>query len=545
MVLLPCQELEMRDADKTREQLIEELARMRVSVAEPKQAEERLIRSENKYHFLMENAGEAILIVQDGMLKFANRRTVELFDCPEETIISKPFVTFIHPEDRDMVFHRYSQRLKGEELSDVCPFRVLRKDGTVKWVEVHAVLVLWEGAPATLSFLHDISELKQAEDALRRSEERLRLTLEAINDGVWDWNVVTGAAIFSPRWYTMLDYEPHEFPSTYASWKSLIHPDDIDWVEREIKQHLASGKGYSMEIRMRTKAGAWRWILTRGKVVDRDAAGCPVRMVGTHSDITERKQGEEERRELEAQLQQNQKIEALGTLAGGIAHDFNNIIGIIMSSAEVAGLSLSQDCKARRRIEEILEATQRARELVRQILTFSYRQERERKPLQLAPTLNDVLKLLRTAMPATVEVRREIQMADNDALILGDPTQIHQLLMNLVTNAVHAMEGKAGVLRIALEPVHFTAVDSGKPLELGPGEYLKLTVADTGHGIDQEIMDRIFNPYYTTKGPGEGTGLGLSVVHGIVKDYQGVVTVESRPGVGTAFHVYLPRLKGA
>ena len=269
----------------------------------------------------------------------------------------------------------------------------------------------------------------------------------------------------------------------------------------------------------------------------------PVGLRGISVDITERKEAEEARAKLEAQLRQAQKMEAIGTLAGGIAHDFNNILAAIMGNTEMALLDVKKNSHVGQRLAQILKASDRARELVKQILSFSRRSEQEKRKVKISPIIKEALKLLRASLPATIEIRQEI-VAESGAL-LADPIQIHQVLMNLCTNAAHAMREKGGVLEVSLTDMELGPDRLAQVPDLNPGPYLKLTVRDTGHGIPPEIIGRIFDPYFTTKEPGEGTGLGLAVVLGIVKSHGGAVQVESEPGVGTAFHLYFPKVEVA
>ena len=241
---------------------------------------------------------------------------------------------------------------------------------------------------------------------------------------------------------------------------------------------------------------------------------------------------------MEKVLRQAQKMEAIGTLAGGIAHDFNNILGAVLGYTEMARTVLDENNPCKRYLDQVLKAGERAKDLVKQILTFSRQSDEKPQPMKLSPIVKEALKLLRASLPSTIEIRQSIQSEPDT--ILADPTHIHQILMNLCTNAAHAMRGANGTLKIALAPVKITYSDIVNHRDLFPGKYLKLTVGDTGHGIDPLIMDRIFDPFFTTKNPGEGTGMGLSVVYGIVKGYDGTIIVESEVGRGAQFHVYLP-----
>ncbi len=248
-----------------------------------------------------------------------------------------------------------------------------------------------------------------------------------------------------------------------------------------------------------------------------------------------------ERKKLEAQLQQSQKMESIGTLAGGIAHDFNNILSPIMIHSEMVMMKLSPDSSIQFNLKEILKAAERATDMVKQILTFSRQKKGKRAAIKINPTLKEVLEMLRSSIPTTIDIHQDLK-AESD-IVLADPTQIHQILLNLATNAAHAMREKGGTLKVSLVQEDLDSEAVTEYSDLNPGSYLKLIVSDTGSGIDDETMQRIFEPYFTTKGPGEGTGMGLAVIHGIVKNYGGDITVESELGKGTTFNVYLPRIE--
>jgi PAS domain S-box-containing protein len=260
-------------------------------------------------------------------------------------------------------------------------------------------------------------------------------------------------------------------------------------------------------------------------------------------DITKQKKAEKEKAALQEKLQQAQKMEAIGTLAGGIAHDFNNILAAIIGYAELAGLDIGENTKAKYNLQQSMKAALRAKDLVHQILTFSRQGSQDRKPLDIRPIVKEGLKFLRSSLPATVEIRQEM---DKDLGVLeGDPTQVYQVLMNLCTNAAHAMEEKGGVLEVSLANVDANGKTLATNSGIGPGPYVRLRVGDTGHGIPAEIRERIFDPYFTTKEVGKGTGLGLAVVHGIVESCGGGIAVSSEVGKGSVFDVYFPRIEAA
>ncbi len=244
---------------------------------------------------------------------------------------------------------------------------------------------------------------------------------------------------------------------------------------------------------------------------------------------------------LQQQIRQRQKLEAIGTLAGGIAHDFNNILAAIIGFAQVTLDDTPKGSQQRERMQHILKAGLRGRDLVKQILTFSQQAEQERKPIQLAPVISESLKLLRGSLPAGIDLRQGIR---SKAWVSGDPSQLRQMVMNLSTNAAHAMREKGGVLTVNLADAGFASRTRASHPEMKPGRYAKLTVSDTGCGIEKGIIERIFDPFFTTKQAGVGVGLGLSIVHGIVKSHDGLIVVTSEPGMGSTFTVFLPAVKG-
>jgi PAS domain S-box-containing protein len=255
--------------------------------------------------------------------------------------------------------------------------------------------------------------------------------------------------------------------------------------------------------------------------------------VANSRDITEKKL-------LQEQLIQAQKMEAIGTLAGGIAHDFNNILSAIMGYTELSLDRLKKEPLIKENLSEVLKAAKRARDLVKQILTFSRQTEQEMRPIQIKPIVVEALKLLRASIPKTIEIRKNI---DCDATVLADPTQIHQVLMNLCTNASHAMQQNDGVLEVNLTGVTIDSDFIAQHPEITAGNYLRIEISDSGCGMTRESMARIFNPFFTTKDRGKGTGMGLSVVHGIAKSHGGTITVSSEPGKGSTFNVYLPMME--
>lgn len=375
---------------------------------------------------------------------------------------------------------------------------------------------------------------RHAEGALRESEELYRTLAERSFTNVYV--IQNGRFCFvNSNTVKTFGYPPDEIIGQRSL--NFVHEDDREQVKTYSHDMLLGHRLSPYEYRLVTHAGEQRWMLETVTTIQ--YAGRPA-VLGTAMDISEQKKAEVERQALETQLRQAQKMEAIGTLAGGIAHDFNNILAAIIGYAELAYLKNHQD-GGKRYLEEVLKACERARELIKQILTFSRSNEQTLEPVHITAVIKEAAKLLRASLPATIDIRLDIN-AQND-VVRADPTQIHQVLMNLCTNAAHSMNGKGGRLTIGVGDGQEVA---GAPsLVIGEsrmqsGPCLELRVSDTGHGIPKTILDRIFDPFFTTKEVGKGTGMGLSVVHGIVKSHSGWIHVESEPDLGSTFRIFLP-----
>jgi PAS domain S-box-containing protein len=377
---------------------------------------------------------------------------------------------------------------------------------------------------------------RRASEALRASEERLMQVLDATTDGFWDWNLDTDAVEFSPRWFEMLHESVETGETTSAGWFERVHPDDRDASRGAFMAHLrGETPAWQSEQRVRDGHGEWRWILTRGRVVDRDAGGRAHRAVGTHTDIASRRQ-------LEEQLRQAQKMEAVGQLAGGIAHDFNNLLTAVIGHAMLLTGKLEEADPAFTHAVEIRKAADRAAQLTQQLLAFSRKQLLMPQVLDLSAVVSDTELMLSRVITSNIELATDCR--PGATFVRADPGQVQQVLLNLVVNARDAMPSGG---RLLIE-VFSSRTDQPVPSEYGsvpPGDWVVLAVTDTGEGIDPALMPRIFEPFFTTKEQGKGTGLGLATVYGIVAQSDGHVWVHSEQGIGTSFRIYLPRVDAA
>jgi PAS domain S-box-containing protein len=384
----------------------------------------------------------------------------------------------------------------------------------------------------------DITDLRRTEEALRESEERYRLLVESASETVL-LRRGDGIIVYANPAALELLHATKREELVGRNYLDFVHPDGREESVRRIRRSLAEG--------WVAPRREHRLVALDGQVIDVESTGLALiyrgqrHLLGVFHDITERKKGEKEKVALQEQLQHAQKMEAIGTLAGGIAHDFNNILTAILGYAELASFNMPEDSDAQNNIQQALKAARRAKDLVKQILAFSRQGQQERKPLDIRPIVKEGIKFLRASLPSTIEIRQSIE--GELGVIEADPTQIHQVLMNLCTNASHAMRERGGILEVSLTKFDLLPGLSSPYPAMGPGPYLKLRVKDTGSGIPAEVLPKIFDPYFTTKEVGEGTGLGLAVVHGIIKSYKGGITVSSEPGKGTTFEIYIPRIE--
>ncbi len=380
----------------------------------------------------------------------------------------------------------------------------------------------------------DITERKRAEENFRSKEERFRALYQGSPTPTFTWQRQGDD-------FVLIDHNLAADEVTQGLVKQYLgrsanemfkhRPDTLDVLNKCLSKHeLIKSETVSEHF-------------FPGRHISAQYAFVPPDLILVHTeDLTERKKAEEEKKEMEIHLRRAQKMEAVGTLAGGIAHDFNNILGIILGNTELALMDVPDWNPIKRNLDEIRTACIRAKDLVRQILSFSRQSMGERRPFNMTPIVQESVKLLRASIPKTIKIQESI--ACDDDTVFADPTQINQVLLNLCTNASHAMRKEGGTLEVCLDNIDLEDYDRASPRNVTPGRYVRLTVSGTGHGIDPKDLNKIFDPYFTTKGVGEGTGLGLSVAHGIVSTCGGEINVESDPGKGSTFEVLLSIAEG-
>ena len=382
----------------------------------------------------------------------------------------------------------------------------------------------------------DITERKKVELSLRENHQVMLKSQRLAKLGNWKWDVTTGKVEWSEEVYRIFGLNPSEFQPQIDSIMSYFHPDDQHQNEEIMQAAIMNGEQYSYETRILLPDNSVHNLYSISEGIF-DKRGNLTHMTGIVQDVTELRQVEEEKKLLQSQLIQSQKLESIGNLAGGIAHDFNNILSSVIGFTELALDEVEKETTIEDSLQEVYAAGKRAKDLVKQILAFARQSDEKLKPIQVDLIVKEVLQFIRSSIPTTIEIKQDIE---SESLIIGNPTQIHQVLMNLCTNAAHAMEDEGGILDVILKDVVIDSRNMASAGGIKPGDYIEIKVSDTGAGISPVILASIFEPYFTTKPPGEGTGMGLAMVHGIVESYSGEISVNSTLGQGTVFTIYLP-----
>jgi PAS domain S-box-containing protein len=505
-----------------------------LDITEKKLAEEELQRSVKRYRDVFENTGTATVIIEkDTIISKANTKFEQISGYSKEEIEGKmSWTDFVLEDDLKRMINYHTERREAiNEAPTTYEFQFIDKFGNIKQILINVNML--SDTDQSVASLLDITDMVKAKNDLKESEIKFRSITASAKDAiimingsgiVTYWNEAaermfghTSDDILGKDLHMIL--APAEFSSIYKAAFPKFQKSGQGPIVGKTLELTGLNKNrikFPIELSVSTLELNGEW-----------------NAIGIVRDISKRKK-------LEKVLQQTHKMEAIGCLAGGIAHDFNNILSAIIGYTELLQMNLSENSAESRYALQIKQAGSRAKDLVEQILTFSRQTEQELKPVEVNIIAKEVVKLIRSSLPTTIEIKQNLQ---NSYIVLGDPTQIHQILMNLCTNAGHAMQEKGGQLAIDLKRFELKEDLIGERIRLSPGIYVQLSVSDTGRGISTEHIDRIFDPFFTTKERGEGTGMGLSVVHGIVESYKGAVHVASEEGKGSTFTIYLPAIE--
>jgi len=447
----------------------------------------------------------------------------------------------LHPDDRELAIKYLEEQLAGKSGLLELTIRVRHKCGS--WVNVldrgKALHFDLNGKPLSIAGSRQAINSAKTESSLpmEKSALELRALIENIPGTIYRIDTSGTITLLSSPPAFLKESSVEQGVTPLFDTLSMVHPDDRQMVAKTYNQLKSTPQSVKITYRVVTEQNAIRWIEDQKTSTFSDN-GTFKSIDGILFDITDRVAAVEETRRLESQVRKSQRLETIGTLAGGIAHDFNNILTPILGYAEMGLGSMEEDEPMYEFFTEIMQAAERAQKLVSQILTFSRAQDGKPSAVSIQDIIGEALKLLRPSLPSTISIEQHIDPACRS--VLADPSQIHQVIINLCTNAFHAMEHTGGTLTISLKEIQPGEEQAASLPHLLESDYVRLTISDTGHGMDEATMERIFEPFFTTKSVEKGTGLGLSVVHGIVNGAGGQIVAESSQGEGSTFHVYLP-----
>jgi PAS domain S-box-containing protein len=497
-------------------------------------ARAQLHSDEDRYRDLVENSYDLICTHDaEGKLLSVNAAAEKALGYPRDALLGRSLQELLVPETRALFPIYLTEILEKGSAHGV--MRMSAANGDVREWEYHnSERRLPNGQRIIRGLAHDVTEQLKAARELRASEQRFRALFEQAAVGVAYIETNSGKLLeVNQKCARILGYEPEELLA--ISCKALLHPAEVArYTERLTQLERGELTEFVMELRLLGKGDVSVWVALSVSLITGGSSRSP-RHIVVVQDIAQRKLAEQQREILEAQLRQAQKMEAIGTLAGGIAHDFNNLLTAMVGNIDLARLEMAADHPANASLDAVAAAARRATELVRQILAFSRKQPSQRSVVALAPLIADCARLLRASLPAEIEIN--LNLDATAPFVMADATQIHQVVMNLATNAWQAITEKRGRIEITLDTIEVAA---GAPAGTPPGRYARISVRDTGEGMDERTLERIFEPFFTTKATGRGSGLGLSVAHGIVKEHGGAISARSREGHGATFDVLLP-----
>ncbi len=506
-------------------------------ITDRKRAEEELGRERDRAQRYLDIADVMLMALNaEGRITLINRKGSRILGYEDGELLDKVWVETCLPERiRKNVGKIFGALVSGEmESAEYTENPVLTKSGEERIIAWHNLILKDEkgGIRGTFSSGEDITDRRRAEEALRQSEEQLRTAVDVAGLNSWIVETESKELRFLHITTDFKDLIP-EGPISIERGFRFVHPDDRESFLDALRHAIDTAEPLTAECRVLMPDGALRWIVSRGSLI----AGLPGitrRFFAVTLDVTERKCAEE------SKIRAG-KMEALGTLAGGIAHDFNNVLFAISGNARLAITDLPPTHPVQANLAEIEKASARAADLVRRILSFSRPEGRAKDTMQLKPIVDEALEFLRAMLPAMIEIR--FDFVEDVPFVACDPTQVHQVIVNLAANASHAIGDRAGSIEARLDAVTVAGGETGVA-GLPKGRYARLTMRDDGCGMDKAIIQRIFDPFFTTKSAELGSGLGLSIVHAIMKSHGGAVTVESEPGKGSTFTLYFPEAQG-
>ncbi len=516
-------------------------------IDERRKAQMALKDSEARYRRVFDGAPIGIVTVEpDGRITAANPFFCQMLGYTEAELLSMTVAEITHPDDLDREVPLIREIMEGTRPSVQLEKRYLTKSGAHVWAELVTTSIRdMDGRLRLgLGMVVDISRRKRLDTALRESEERWHFALEGAGDGVWDWNARTDRVFFSEQWKAILGFSDHEIGDTLSEWDSRIHPDDRERVQAALQPHLTGESPfYRSEHRLQCKDGSYKWVLDRGKVMEWTADGKPLRVIGTHSDITDRKAADAERESLLARLHQARKAESLNRMAGAVAHIFNNHLSVVIGRLEMALDDIPHDGWIHDHLNAAMTSAQDAAEVSGAMLVYLGQTNAEDRPLDIGDFCRHSLKALEEILPETVRLQTEI--SPDPMMVTAEEARLKEILVSLVRNAVEAIGDGDGVVRLTTTIVGPEKISRTHlfPSDREPAapRFVRLEVTDTGCGMADGDIERIFDPFFSTKFPGRGLNLALAL--GAVKSWGGAISVESRPGRGSTFRVYLPRIE--
>ncbi len=496
-------------------------------------------------HYLDIAKSIIVSIDLEGKVVLINQMGLDVLGYTYEEIIGKEwFALCIPPEICDhmrAIFHEIKGSLKSYDTYDN---EVITKSGERR-------LISWKNTFITnrdnkiseiLSSGSDVTDLREAYTQLQHSRDQFQEAMDASHDGIWDWDMLTNDTYYSPGWKRMLGYEDDELENLFSVWEELINPADMEKTWYELNKTInKENEQFYIVFQMKHKEGHWVEILSRGKATF-DEQGKAIRLIGTHTDITRRKIYEKEQKVLQEQLLQMQKMDSIGRLAGGIAHDFNNMLSVIIGHVDIAINKIAPDDPLHIHLQEIKNASGRSADLTKQLLAFARKQAIDPQIIVMNDEIESILSMLKRL--ESERIRITWKPTEGMAPLKIDPTQLDQILTNLVVNASHAIDGN-GEITISTESIHIDDTSQSVFSTEVQGIYNILCISDTGKGMSTTEQTHIFEPFYTTKRLGEGTGLGLSTVYGIVKQNGGFIQIFSEINKGTTFKLFFPINKGS